>query len=80
MGKVHSLNSPMVFWSLDVKNDSFRSYRKIKELLGPKVPYLNAIGALMYLTNCTQSNIIIIIIICQSISKIQFHSNPKTLE
>ena len=31
--------------------------KKDKELLGPKVPYLSAIDALIYLANCTHSNI-----------------------
>ena len=43
----------MVVRSLDVKNDSFRSYEKGENLLGPEVPYLSTISALMYLTNCT---------------------------
>ena len=28
-----------------------------EELLGPEVPYLSAIGALMYLVNCIRPNI-----------------------
>ena len=39
--------------SLDVKKDLFRPCEKAEELLGPKVPHLSAIGALMYLANCT---------------------------
>ena len=31
--------------------------KKNEELLGPKVPYLNAIAALIYLANCTRPNI-----------------------
>ena len=54
MDKVHPLSSPMVIRSLDVKNDPFRPCEKDEELLGPKVPYLSAIGALMYLANCTR--------------------------
>ena len=57
MDKAHSLSSPMIVRSLDVKNNSFRPCKKYEELLGPKVPYLNAIGALLYLANCTHSNI-----------------------
>ena len=44
----------MVVHSLDVKNDPFRPCEKGKELLGLEVPYLNVIGALMYLANCTR--------------------------
>ena len=57
MDKGHSLSSPMVVGSLDVKNDPFRPCKKDKELLCPEVPYLSAIGALIYLANCTYSNI-----------------------
>ena len=37
--------------------DSFRPKEENEELLSPKLPYLSAIGALMYLTNYTQSDI-----------------------
>ena len=57
MDKAHPLSSPMVVRSLDVKKDSFRPCEKDEELLGPEVPYLSVIGALMYLANCTHSNI-----------------------
>ena len=36
----------------------FRLYEKCEELLGPEVPYLSAIGALMYLANCTIPDIV----------------------
>ena len=49
MDKVHHLSSPMVVRSLDVKNGPFRPCEKDEELLGPKVPYLSAIGALCIL-------------------------------
>ena len=35
----------------------FRSQEDNEELLGPEVPYLSAIGALMYLANCTWPDI-----------------------
>ena len=54
MDKAHPLSSPMVIRSLDVKNDLFRLKEDDEETLGPEVPYLSAIGALMYLTNCTR--------------------------
>ena len=57
MDKTHPLSSPMVVRSLDVKNDLFRPCKKGEELLGPEVPYLSAIGALMYLANCTRPDI-----------------------
>ena len=58
MDKGHSLSSPMVVGSLDVKNDPFRPCKKDKELLCPEVPYLSAIGALIYLANCIRPNIL----------------------
>nr|CAN69007.1 hypothetical protein VITISV_040724 [Vitis vinifera] len=57
MDKVHPLSSPIVVRSLDMKKDSFRSCEKNEELLGPKIPYLSGIGALMYLANCTRLDI-----------------------
>ncbi|KAL6322664.1 hypothetical protein AAG906_015350 [Vitis piasezkii] len=61
MDKAHPLSSPMVVRSLDVKNDPFRPCEKDEELFGPEVPYLSAIGALMYLANCTRPNIAFLI-------------------
>ena len=57
MDKAHPLSSPMVVRSLDVKKDPFRPKEDDEENLDPGVPYLSAIGALMYLMNCTQLNI-----------------------
>ncbi|KAL0551516.1 hypothetical protein IC582_010605 [Cucumis melo] len=54
MDKAHPLNILMVVRSLDVKKDIFRPR---EELLGPEVPYLSAIGALMYLANNTRPDI-----------------------
>ena len=54
MNEAHPLTSPMVVCSLDVKNDTFHPCEKGEELLGPEVPYLSAIGALMYLATCTR--------------------------
>jgi len=57
MDKSHSLCTPMVVRSLDVDKDPFRPQEKDEELLGPEVPYLSAIGALMYLANDTRPDI-----------------------
>ncbi|GJW99397.1 retrovirus-related pol polyprotein from transposon TNT 1-94 [Tanacetum coccineum] len=42
--------------SLNVNNDPFRPCKEGEDVLGPEVPYLSAIGALMYLTNCYLSD------------------------
>ena len=47
----------MIVRSLDVNKDPFRPRMDDEELLGPEVPYLNAIGALMYLASHTQPDI-----------------------
>ena len=57
MDKSHPLSSPMVVRSLKVTKDPFRPKEENEELLGLKVPYLSAIGALMYLENYTQPDI-----------------------
>ena len=53
MDKAHPLSTPMIVRSLDVKKDPFQPREDNEEILGPEVPYLSAIGALMYLPNCT---------------------------
>ena len=55
--KVHPVNSPMVVRSLEVDKDPFRPKEENEKLLGPEVPYLSTIGALMYLANCTRPDI-----------------------
>ena len=57
MDKAHPLSTPMVVRSLDPQNDQFRPRESDKEILGPEVPYLNGIGALMYLAQCTRPDI-----------------------
>jgi len=47
----------MVVRSLDEDKDPFRPRNEDEKVLGPKVPYLSAIGALMYLANCTRPDI-----------------------
>ena len=47
----------MVVRSLDVNKDHFRHRKNDKDFLGPEVPYLSAIGALMYLASYTRLDI-----------------------
>ena len=51
MDKAHPLTYPLVVLPLDVKNDLFRPCKKCEELLALEVPYISAIGALIYLAN-----------------------------
>jgi hypothetical protein len=55
MDKSYSNKTPMVVWSLEIETDQFRPR---DDILGPQVPYLSAIGALMYLTNYTMPDIV----------------------
>ena len=57
MDKAHPLSTPMVVQSLDVNKDQFRPCENDKKFLGPEVPCLSAIGALMYLANNTRPDI-----------------------
>ena len=57
MDKCHPLKTPMVVRSLEADKDPFRPKEEDEEVLGPEVPCLSAIGALMYLANCTRSDI-----------------------
>ncbi|XP_031271423.1 secreted RxLR effector protein 161-like [Pistacia vera] len=47
----------MVVRSLDPKKYQFRHKEDDEKILGPEVLYLNAIGALVYLAQCTRPNI-----------------------
>ncbi|XP_074323295.1 secreted RxLR effector protein 161-like [Apium graveolens] len=57
MDKTHPLTTPMVVRSLEVEKDPFRPRKQDEETLGPEVPYLSAIGAIMYLANNTRPDI-----------------------
>ena len=54
MVNAHPLSSSMVVQSFDVKKDLIVASKNGEKLLGPKVSYLSAISALMYLANCTR--------------------------
>ncbi|KAI5675345.1 hypothetical protein M9H77_06295 [Catharanthus roseus] len=47
----------MIVLSLDVNKNPFRPREEDEELLGPEVPHLSAIGALIYLASNTRSDI-----------------------
>ncbi|KAI5676244.1 hypothetical protein M9H77_07194 [Catharanthus roseus] len=51
----------MVVRSRDVNKYPFRPREEDEELLGPEVPYLSAIGALMYLANNTSPDIAFVV-------------------
>jgi hypothetical protein len=58
MDKSHPLSTPMVVRSLDVKKDHYRPRENNEKALSPEVPYLSAIGVLMYLSNNMRPDII----------------------
>ena len=57
MDKSYPTKTPVVVRSLDIEKDPFRPREEGEEILGPHVPYLSAIGALMYLANSTGTHI-----------------------
>ncbi|KAG7557098.1 Reverse transcriptase RNA-dependent DNA polymerase [Arabidopsis suecica] len=57
MDQAHPLSSPMVVRSLRLDSDPFGPKKDEEEVLGPEVPYLSAIGALMYLASHTRPDI-----------------------
>ena len=57
MDKANPLSTPMVVRSLSVEKDPYCPCEENEEALDPEVPYLSAIGALMYLANCTRPDI-----------------------
>ena len=57
MDNAHPLSTPMIVRNLDPKKDPFRPLEDSEKILGPEVPYLNAIGALLYLAQCTRPDI-----------------------
>ena len=58
MSKDHPVKTLMVVRSLEEDKDPFRPRSDDEKPLGREVPYLSAIGALMYLVNCSRSDII----------------------
>nr|GFD21797.1 hypothetical protein [Tanacetum cinerariifolium] len=69
----------MVGRSLNVDNDTFQSCEDNEEVLGPEVPYLSAIGALMYLTSCTRPDISFAVNLLARRTTISWRSQKQTL-
>ena len=57
MDKAHPSSILMVVRSLEINKDPFRPKENDKELLGPEVPYLSIIGALIYPASHTRPDI-----------------------
>nr|GEU89446.1 hypothetical protein [Tanacetum cinerariifolium] len=57
MKKSHPLSTPMVLRTLDVEKDHFRPPNGNEGILDPEVPYLSAIGALLFLASHTRPDI-----------------------
>jgi len=57
MDKGNPLSTSMMGRLLNVEKDLFRPKEDNEEDLGSEAPYLIAIGALMYPTNCTRPDI-----------------------
>ncbi|KAM1579235.1 hypothetical protein ACFX15_040354 [Malus domestica] len=55
--KAKPSSTPMVVRTLDAKRDPFRPNKDDEEILELEVPYLSAIGALLYLAQCTRPDI-----------------------
>jgi hypothetical protein len=55
--KSYPSKTPVVIRSLEIGKDQFSPKSENEEVLGPEVPYLSAIGALMYIANCTRPDI-----------------------
>ncbi|PHT36919.1 Aluminum-activated malate transporter 8 [Capsicum baccatum] len=57
MDKAYPLSTPMVVRLLEVSKNPFRPMEEGEEIFDPEVPYLSAIGVLMYLANATRPDI-----------------------
>jgi hypothetical protein len=72
---VPPFETPKIVWSSEADKDSFQPKEKDEQGLRPEVPYLSAIGALMYLANCTLPDIALAI----SVGQVQHRTHQKTL-
>jgi hypothetical protein len=55
--KAYPSKTPMIGRSLQQDKDPLRPKEEGEEILGPELPYLSVLGALMYLANCTWQDI-----------------------
>lgn len=53
MEKSHSLNSPMVVYSLKINKYMFHPKEENEKVFNSKIPYPNTINTFMYLSNYT---------------------------
>jgi hypothetical protein len=58
MNKYNILCTKIIVMSLDVKKHHFIPREEDEEILGPEVPYLSGIAALMYIANYTHPDIL----------------------
>ena len=58
MDKAYPLSMSMIVRSLDIKKDSFCPKEDDEVVFGSEVSYLSAIGALLYLAQCTRPYIV----------------------
>ncbi|XP_070677974.1 uncharacterized mitochondrial protein AtMg00810-like [Malus domestica] len=70
--KAKPSSTHMVIRTLDAKRDPFYPKKDEEEILEPEVSYLGAIGALIYLAQCTRPNI------CFAVNLLVRYSNAPT--
>ena len=58
MDKSYPNKTSMVVRSLGIGKDSFRPRDIGEKMLGPEIPYLSVIDALIYFANCTRPDIV----------------------
>ncbi len=72
MHESRTMATPMEGRSLIPEKDIFRPCEEDEDVLGAETPYLSAIGALMYLANCTRPDI------CFAVNLVARYSSAPT--